>query len=182
MDRWTPSGSGADFKLNKILEPLEKYKHLRDLVRESREQGQRELRAHDHPATWLSGVRPDSSSPGAQHGDDARPGDRREDRPGDGAALARSRLRDHGASRGLPVGRRLLLQHDAVVPQRHSPLPMEFNPRKVFLQLFGEGDTDAERAAIAAQTSSLLDLIADRTTALRSASSARSDRALLDST
>ncbi len=30
-----------------------------------------------------------------------------------------------------------------------SPLPMEFNPRKVFTQLFGEGDTDAERAAIA---------------------------------
>jgi hypothetical protein len=27
MDRWTPSGSGADFKLSPILEPLEKYKH-----------------------------------------------------------------------------------------------------------------------------------------------------------
>src|SRR5262249_10186693 len=27
MDRWTPSGAGADFKLNHILEPLEKHKH-----------------------------------------------------------------------------------------------------------------------------------------------------------
>src|SRR5215467_13091595 len=26
MDRWTPSGAGADFKLNAIMEPLEKYK------------------------------------------------------------------------------------------------------------------------------------------------------------
>src|SRR5207248_3114462 len=28
MERWTPSGAGADFKLSPILEPLEKYKHL----------------------------------------------------------------------------------------------------------------------------------------------------------
>src|SRR5215475_9633404 len=26
MDRWTPSGAGADFKLSPILEPLEKHK------------------------------------------------------------------------------------------------------------------------------------------------------------
>jgi hypothetical protein len=56
---------------------------------------------------------------------------------------------------------------------------MEFNPRKVFTQLFGEGDTDAERAAIAAQTRSLLDLIADRTAALQKQVGA-SDRVLLD--
>jgi hypothetical protein len=34
------------------------------------------------------------------------------------------------------------------------PLPMEFNPRRVFAQLFGEGDTPEERDAIATQTSS----------------------------
>src|SRR6516225_5785646 len=28
MDRWTPSGSGASFKLSPILEPLEKHKQL----------------------------------------------------------------------------------------------------------------------------------------------------------
>jgi hypothetical protein len=38
----------------------------------------------------------------------------------------------------------------------------------VFLQLFGEAADDAERALIARQTSSILDLIADRTKALRS--------------
>ncbi|HYP80948.1 MAG TPA: DUF1552 domain-containing protein, partial [Steroidobacteraceae bacterium] len=26
VDAWTPSGSGADFTLNKIMKPLEKYK------------------------------------------------------------------------------------------------------------------------------------------------------------
>jgi hypothetical protein len=49
----------------------------------------------------------------------------------------------------------------------NSPLPMEFNPRKVFNQLFGEGDTPVERQAIADQTKSLLDMIAERTTALQ---------------
>jgi hypothetical protein len=49
----------------------------------------------------------------------------------------------------------------------NSPLPMEFNPRKVFMQLFGEGDNPEERAAITAQTKSLLDLISERTAALQ---------------
>jgi hypothetical protein len=44
---------------------------------------------------------------------------------------------------------------------------MEFNPRKVFAQLFGEGDTPEERAAIANQTMSLLDRISDRTASLQ---------------
>ena len=37
MDRWTPSGSGADFKLSPILAPLEAHKKLRHLVRQPRE-------------------------------------------------------------------------------------------------------------------------------------------------
>jgi hypothetical protein len=48
-----------------------------------------------------------------------------------------------------------------------SPLPFEYNPRKVFLQLFGDGDNAAQRAEIADQTGSLLDLISDRTSTLK---------------
>ena len=44
---------------------------------------------------------------------------------------------------------------------------MEFNPRKVFAMLFGEGDTPEERAAIQNQTRSLLDRITGRTRALQ---------------
>jgi hypothetical protein len=61
----------------------------------------------------------------------------------------------------------------------HSPLPMEFNPRKVFAQLFGEGDTPEERVAIANQTRSLLDRISDRARALQRDLGA-GDRAVLD--
>src|SRR4029453_8983884 len=62
----------------------------------------------------------------------------------------------------------------------HSPLPVEHNPRKVFIQLFGEGDTPQERAAISDQTKSLLDRVRDRIGAFRRDLSA-SDRAVLDS-
>jgi hypothetical protein len=60
-----------------------------------------------------------------------------------------------------------------------SPLPMETNPRKVFLQLFGEGDTPQERAAITNQTDSILDLILDDTRRLQGRLGNR-DRAVLD--
>jgi hypothetical protein len=60
-----------------------------------------------------------------------------------------------------------------------SPLPMEPNPRKVFLQLFGEGDTPQERAVINTRTNSLLDLILEGTTSLKGNLGNR-DRAVLD--
>jgi len=60
-----------------------------------------------------------------------------------------------------------------------SPLPMEYNPRKIFLQLFGEGDTPQERAAISHQTNSLLDLIMDRAKKLQGELGA-GDRVVLD--
>jgi hypothetical protein len=60
-----------------------------------------------------------------------------------------------------------------------SPLPMESNPRKVFLQLFGEGDTPQERASISHQTNSLLDLILDGTKSLQR-DLGSNDKAVLD--
>jgi hypothetical protein len=44
---------------------------------------------------------------------------------------------------------------------------MEFNPRKVFIQLMGEGDTAAERDALLSKNTSILDMIAERTQVLR---------------
>jgi hypothetical protein len=60
-----------------------------------------------------------------------------------------------------------------------SPLPMEPNPRKVFLQLFGEGDTPQERATINTRTDSLLDLILEGTQSLKG-TLGNGDRAVLD--
>jgi hypothetical protein len=56
---------------------------------------------------------------------------------------------------------------------------VEYNPRKVYTMLFGEGDSPAEREAIARQTGSLLDLISDRTATLKSELGA-ADKSRLD--
>jgi hypothetical protein len=56
---------------------------------------------------------------------------------------------------------------------------MEYNPRKVFLQLFGEGDNPQERAAIGRQTNSILDLVLENTGKLQRDLGGE-DRAVLD--
>ena len=59
-----------------------------------------------------------------------------------------------------------------------QPLPMEHNPRKVFYQLFGQGDTDAERKQIVAETGSILDHVKDKAQRLNQ-TLGPSDRAML---
>src|SRR5437867_3912926 len=58
MDRWTPSGSGADFKLNAIMQPLEPFKKyvssVGNLINEASAGSVHTL----NPATWLSCTRP----------------------------------------------------------------------------------------------------------------------------
>jgi hypothetical protein len=47
-----------------------------------------------------------------------------------------------------------------------QPLPMEGNPRKLYYRLFGQGDTNEERAAISSETGSLLDFVMDDASSL----------------
>src|SRR5688500_4250284 len=65
MDRWTPSGSGADFKLSPIMASLEPYKRyvtsFGNLENRAMVGGVHSLA----PATWLSGIRPDKAARGA---------------------------------------------------------------------------------------------------------------------
>jgi hypothetical protein len=61
-----------------------------------------------------------------------------------------------------------------------TPLPMEYNPRKIFLQLFGEGDTPEEREFVARQRQSILDHVLDRARKLQ-AEVGPEDRSVLDS-
>src|SRR3954452_6024588 len=62
MDRWTPSGAGADFKLSPILKSLEPHKRyvtsFGNLQNQAMVGGVHGLA----PATWLSGHRPDRGS------------------------------------------------------------------------------------------------------------------------
>jgi len=132
-----------------------------------------------NPATWLSGVRPNSDAPGASMSTTVD-------------QLIAAKIGQETTLPSLEVASETTLQVAACgggssrcfystttsFRNANSPLPMEYNPRKVFLQLFGEGDTAEERTALTRQTGSLLDMISDRTQSLERDLGA-SDRAIL---
>jgi uncharacterized protein DUF1552 len=178
MDRWTPSGAGADFKLSPILKGLEPHKRyvtsFGNLQNQAMVGGVHSLA----PATWLSGTKPDKGSASAsmsttldqvvaQH-------------IGQNTSLPSLEVASETTQQAAACsGSACFYNTTLSFRDAHSPLPMEHNPRKVFIQLFGEGDTPEERAAISDQTKSLLDRVRDRITALRRDLGA-GDRAVLD--
>jgi len=179
MDHWTPSGAGADFKLSPILEPLEDYKHLVTSFPNLENKASADSVHRYNPATWLSGLRPDLQAPGPSMTttiDQIIAG-----HIGQETALPSLEVCSENTMQAVACGGGFGCLYSSTLSYRDAttPLPMEFNPRKVFAQLFGEGDTPEEREAVVNQTKSLLDLIAERTQALQRKLSA-SDRVILD--
>jgi hypothetical protein len=166
MDKWTPSGSGADFKLSPIMKGLEPYKNyvtsFGNLKNEAMVGG-----VHSRaPATWLSATKPDDKAPGASMS--ATLDQVVAKQISQGTTLPSLELASETTIQVAACGgARCYYSSTLSFRDATSPLPMEFNPRKVFIQLFGEGDNAEERDAIARQNSSLLDRINDRTKALQ---------------
>jgi hypothetical protein len=176
MDRWTSSGSGADFKLSPILASLEPYKKYVSSFG-NLENASTAGSVHSFtPSTWLSCIRPDT-------------GNRTRAR----MAVTLDQVISKIISQDTPLPS-LEVSSETIVQtaagnnsiyttlsfrDADSPLPMETNPRKVFLQLFGEGDNPQERAAITDQTDSILDLILDDTKKLQGRVG-KGDRVVLD--
>src|SRR6516165_6954551 len=175
MDKWTPSGAGADFKLSPILSSLEPYKKYVSSFGNLENAASAGSVHTFNPATWLSATRPDTGAPRAHMA----------------TTLDQVIAKVIGQETRLPsmeVASETTVQSAAggggsyttlSFRDAESPLPMEYNPRKVFLQLFGEGDTPEEREFIRNQTNSILDLIRDRTKKLQGELGAN-DRAVLD--
>jgi hypothetical protein len=175
MDSWTPSGSGADFKLSPILEPLESYKHMVTSFGHLENKAPRGSVHGLFPATWLSGVRPDEEASGAHMAptiDQMIAGAIGQDTVLPSLEVA-SETTIQSAAGGSYYSSTLAFRDAA------TPLPMEFNPRKVFVQLFGAGDTPEERDTIAGRTQSILDLINERSQELKRTLGAQ-DRQVLD--
>jgi hypothetical protein len=179
MDKWTPSGAGADFRLSPIMASLEPQKNyvisFGNLKNEAMVGG-----VHSRaPATWLCGVRPDDKAPGAKMAttlDQIVAG-----QISQGTTLPSMELASETTIQVAACGgARCYYSSTLSFRDPTSPLPMEFNPRKVFIQLFGEGDTPEERDAIARQNASLLDRTSERTRSLRTNLSP-GDRVTLDS-
>jgi len=175
MDKWTPSGAGANFKLSPILSSLEPYKKYVSSFG-NLENAATAGSVHTFtPATWLSATRPDTGGARAHMAttlDQVLAKIISQDTPLPSLEVAAETIVQAAAGGGGSYT--TLSFRDA-----DSPLPMESNPRKVFLQLFGEGDTPPERASIHRQTNSILDLILDRTKQLQG-ELGNSDRSLLE--
>jgi hypothetical protein len=178
MDHWTPSGAGADFKLSSILAPLEANKRY---VTSFANLENRAPQGSVHtlvPATWLSGVRPNEKATGALM---APTIDQMiAEHIGKDTVLPSLEVSSETPTQSAACGTGACY-YSSTLSFRNptTPLPMEFNPRKVFVQLFGAGDTPEERATISRRRASLLDMINDRSTELKATLGPR-DRTVLD--
>lgn len=171
MDRWTPSGSGANFQLNVITKSLEPYKKYVTSIGNIRNDAWAGTQHILNPATWLSGTRPDDK-PESPHMcatlDQVIAGQIHQDTPLPSLEVASETTVQPRAGNGGPYT--TLSFRDAT-----TPLRMEFNSREVYLRLFGSPD----RALTTKETASLLDLISDQTRALQR-DLGPGDRAILD--
>jgi len=154
---WVPEKTGAGFPLSPILKPLEPYRSHLTVVSGLRNKGGESSDPHGIMAgTWLScyGVK-----------------DRKDDF---GTTADQLAARQFGASTPLPSlelsgeggaatcsqsGGGCGFGSTTAFRTPFQPLPMEDNPRKVFFQLFGQGDNTKERKEILSETGSLLDYV-----------------------
>jgi hypothetical protein len=178
MDKWTPKATGAGFDFPQILKPLERYQKYLTVV--SGLENKSAIAAPVHaitPGTWLSCVPPRISHEpyggvtadqiAAQHiGQDTPLPSLEvgtEEQGGEGSCD-----RNYGCSYGKTIS----------FSTPSNPLPMEHNPRKLFQQLFGQGDTKEERVLLSAENQSVLDLVKQDAASLAKTLGPR-DRALL---
>ena len=159
MDRWTPTTVGHDFELSPILKPLEKFRSQLTVVSGLENKPAISPAVHAiTPGTWLSAVPPRKSH--SPHGgitiDQMAAQVIGQDTPFPSLEVA-----TEGGGGGGGCDRVYGCSYAGTISFRTptQPLPMEANPRKLFFQLFGEGDSAEERAKISWQYTSMLDQV-----------------------
>src|SRR6185436_19750371 len=178
MDKWTPSGAGANFTLSPILASLEPYKKYVTSFGNLQNQAMVGGVHGFAPATWLSGHRPERGSASASMSTTLDQVVAQQ--IGQNTTLPSLELSSETTQQAAACsGSACFYNTTLSFRDAHSPLPMEYNPRRVFAQLFGEGDTPDERTAISRQRGRLLHRINVRTGALRQPLGA-SDRVVLE--
>lgn len=180
MEKWTPAKAGRDFELSPILEPLKDFKDKLTIVSGlGNRPGESQAVHAIVPATWLSCVHPKQGQEpnmaitvdqmAANHIGQETPLPSLEiatEPQGGGGACDR----DYGCNYSGTISFR--------TPT--TPLPMEYNPRKLFERLFGRGDTPEERKALVQQYGSILDMVREDAAALQARLGARDRAALSD--
>jgi hypothetical protein len=146
MDRWSPKQTGTGYEMSPILEPLAPYRQHLTIVSGLRNKPGESPEPHANiELTWLNCVRP------GEHGVAG---------PDAGVTADQFAARHIGQDTRLP-SLELTTTGSARMSWRTptQSLPQEGNPRAVFQKLFGQGDTDKERATILVETGSILDRV-----------------------
>jgi hypothetical protein len=162
MARWRPAQTGAAFEFPQILKPLEPFRGYTTIVTGLRNKGGESSDPHGIIAgTWLSCVGPNDPD---RTGDRGMSADQIAARAiGQDTAIPSIELAGESIG-GVSCAPGVGCGFASTVSFRTStqPLPMEHNPRKVFYQLFGQGDSEEERKQIVGQTGSILDHVRDK--------------------
>jgi len=147
MDAWSPKQSGTDYEMSPILQPLEPLREHLTIVSGLRNAPAESPEPHGYiERTWLSCCAPwDAGVIG----------------PEAGITADQFAVRHIGQETRLPSLELTTSQTGAQLSWRtpKQSLPQEGNPRAVFYKLFGQGDTEQERADILAETGSILDRV-----------------------
>jgi hypothetical protein len=146
MDRWSPKETGTDYTMSPILQPLEPLRKHMTIVSGLRNKPAETPEPHAYiEQGWLTCV---------------KPWDFGKNGPDYGVSCDQLAVRYVGQETRLP-SLELTTSTSARLAWRTptQPLPQESNPRAVFQKLFGQGDTDQERAQILAETGSILDRV-----------------------
>jgi len=179
MDKWTPTSVGAGFELPPILKPLEPFRQYLTVISELENAPAIAEPVHAiTPGTWLSCVHPRISQDpwGGVTIDQMMAKVISQDTPLPSLEVATEEEGGEGScdrNYGCTFGKTIAFSTPS------TPLPMEHNPRKLFQRLFGQGDTPAERAVLARENASLLDMVSGEAAGLRKTLGAR-DQAALD--
>ncbi len=147
MDRWSPKEIGTNFTMSPILQPLEPFRKHMTIVSGLRNKPAETPEPHAYiEQGWLTAVKP------AEFGKAG---------PDSGVSADQFAVRYVGQETRLPSLELSVGAGSARLAWRTptQSLPQESNPRAVFQKLFGQGDTDQERAQILAETGSILDRV-----------------------
>ena len=147
MDSWSPKETGAGFTMSPILQPLEAFRKHVTIVSGLRNKPAETNEPHGYiEQGWLTCVKPwDFGKAG----------------PDSGVSADQLAVRHIGQDTRLPSLELAVGAGSARVAWRTptQSLPQESNPRAVFQKLFGQGDTDKDRAQILVETGSILDRV-----------------------
>lgn len=156
-DQWTPQGNGKDFKISTILKPLEPYRKYLTVVSNLRNKPAESPAPHAIvPGTWLTAVHPPH-----QQAPDVGPSvdQLAARRLSQSTPLISLEVAGEGGGGACDPNFGCAYSGTIAFRTGTQPLPMIQDPRTVFIELFGQGNTPKERAAILHERGSVLDFV-----------------------